>query len=167
MLFTSVSPWAIDLTVDELEPTEEKEHAVSLTSGWGDSLAGTTLTHDGLDWTVGPHRGVGEWVHTEIAGLADGLEDIDVAIAPDQTVKACGYNANNGTLEVFTLSSSGTTTREVVDSSGNVGKGCAIVIDYRGFVRIAYLDVDASALKIVRENPLLKPLFLEAAGESK
>ncbi len=77
MLFTSISPWAIDLAVDELEPTEEKEHAVSLTSGWGDSLAGTTLTHDGLDWTVGPHRGVGEWVHTEIAGLADGLEDIE------------------------------------------------------------------------------------------
>ncbi|MEE2812073.1 MAG: hypothetical protein VX320_02530 [Candidatus Thermoplasmatota archaeon] len=152
MLFTSISPWAIDLTVDELEPTEEKEHAVTLTSGWGDSLAGTTLTNDGLDWEVLPQRGVDDWIHTELAGLADGLEDIDVAIAPDQTVKACGYNANNGTLEVFTLSSSGSTTREVVDSSGNVGKGCAIVIDYRGFVRIAYLDVDASALKIVREN---------------
>ena len=122
MLFTSISPWAIDLTVDELEPTEEEEYAVSLTNGWGDSLAGTTLTNDGLDWEVLPQRGVDDWIHTELAGLADGLEDIDVAVAPDQTVKACGYNANNGTLEVFTLSSSGSTTREVVDSSGNVGR---------------------------------------------
>ncbi len=152
MLFMSISPLATELTSEELEPIEEKEHSISLNSGWGESLAGEDLHHEGLTWTVLPERGVDDWIHTEIAGLADGLEDIDVAIGPDQTVKACGYNANNGTLEFFTLSSSGSTTREVIDTSGNVGKNCSIVIDYRGFARIAYLDVDASALKIVREN---------------
>ena len=50
------------------------------------------------------------------------------------------------------MDTDGVTTRAIVDSDGDVGQGCSIIIDYRGFARVAYLDVDESSLKVVREN---------------
>ena len=130
----------------------ETRDSIALTNGWGESLAGTTLTHAGLDWTVRPERGLDDWVKTSIENLSLSFEDIDVAIGPDQMVKACAYNVSGGDLEMFTFAADGSTTHVVVDSDGDVGRGCSIYVDYRGFARIAYLDVDASSLKVVREN---------------
>ena len=48
MLFMSISPLATELTSEELEPIEEKEHSISLNSGWGESLAGEDLLDPSL-----------------------------------------------------------------------------------------------------------------------
>ena len=93
-----------------------------------------------------------DWAQTAIANFSDSVEDLDVAIGPDQVVKACGYNAVTNDLEGYTLSPDGTTSRTTVDSNGDVGQGCSIIVDYRGFARVAYLDVDASSLKVARES---------------
>ena len=135
-----------------LLPEQTTSESVDLTEGWGESWSGSTVTLEGTDWEVLETRGLGDWQTTLLEGMSDDIEDLDVAISPDQTIKACGYNATDESLEVYTLSPDGATTRVTVDSDGNVGRGCSIIIDYRGFARIAYLDVDESALKVVREN---------------
>ena len=123
-----------------------------MTDGWGESLAYDEIQYDGIDWEVMATRGVNTWVESAISNFSDSVEDLDVAIGPDQVVKACGYNVDTQDLEVYTLSPDGTTTRTTVDSTGDIGRGCSIVVDYRGFARVAYLDVDASALKVARES---------------
>ena len=135
-----------------LEESEDSMESYEATDGWGESLGWGEIEHEGIDWDVLPFRGVSDWAQTAIANFSDSVEDLDVAIGPDQVVKACGYNAANQDLEVYTLSPDGTTTRTTVDSSGDVGQGCSIIVDYRGFARVAYLDVDASALKVARES---------------
>jgi len=138
--------------ISSLEDSTMNLESYEATNGWGESLAYDDIQFDGIDWEVMPTRGVSDWVQSEISNLFDSVEDLDVAIGPDQIVKACGYNVDTQDLEVYTLSPDGTTTRTTVDSTGNVGRGCSIIIDYRGFARVAYLDVDASSLKVVREN---------------
>jgi hypothetical protein len=134
--------------VDEVEVQD----SITQTDGWGEDDPWRSYDDQGITWNGLAQRGADDWVRSSVADFADSVEDLDVAISPDQTVKACGYNATSGDLEMFTLSTDGVTTRATVDSVGDVGRGCSIVVDYRGFARIAYLDVDASSLKVVREN---------------
>ena len=129
-----------------------REESYDQTEGWGEDAAGGTIVDGGLDWTLMGHRGVDDWVRASLADFSDAVEDLDVAIAPDQSARACGYNTTTGDLEVYTLSADGETSRVTVDSAGDVGRGCSIMVDYRGFARIAYLDVTAASLKVVREN---------------
>ena len=152
MVFASISPLIMNKSELPLDDATNSENSTSLSNGWGEALAGTTLTNEGIDWELLPERGIDEWVEASLDQFSESVEDIDVAIGPNQDIKACGYNADSQDLEVFTMSPDGTTTRVTVDSQGDVGRGCSIVIDYRGFARIVYLDVDASSLKIVREN---------------
>nr|MCS5535086.1 hypothetical protein [Candidatus Poseidoniales archaeon] len=138
--------------IPALEESTDPMESYEATDGWGESLGWGEIEHEGIDWSVLPFRGVSDWVESAIANFSDPVDDLDVAIGPDQVVKACGYNAATQDLEVYTLSPDGTTSRATVDSDGNVGRGCSIIVDYRGFARVAYLDVDASSLKVVREN---------------
>ena len=138
--------------IPALEESTDSMESYEATDGWGESLGWDEIEYEGSDWSVLPFRGVSDWVQSAIANFSDSVEDLDVAIGPDQVVKACGYNAANQDLEVYTLSPDGTTTRTTVDSSGDVGQGCSIIVDYRGFARVAYLDADASALKVARES---------------
>ena len=138
--------------IPALEDSTTKLESYEATDGWGESLAYDEIQHDGIDWEVLPTRGVSDWVQSSISNFSDSVEDLDIAIGPDQVVKACGYNVDTQDLEVYTLSPDGTTSRVTVDSNGDVGRGCSIIVDYRGFARVAYLDVDASSLKVVREN---------------
>ena len=138
--------------VPALEESTPKLESYEATDGWGESLGWDDIEYEGFDWSVLPFRGVSDWKENGIANFSDSVEDLDVAIGPDQVVKACGYNADTQDLEVYTLMPDGTTSRATVDSTGDVGRGCSIIVDYRGFSRVAYLDTDASALKVVREN---------------
>ena len=138
--------------IPALEDSTTKLESYEATDGWGESLAYDEIQHHGIDWEVLPTRGVSDWVQSSISNFSDSVEDLDIAIGPDQVVKACGYNVDTQDLEVYTLSPDGTTSRVTVDSNGDVGRGCSIIVDYRGFARVAYLDVDASSLKVVREN---------------
>ena len=138
--------------IPALEESSSKLESYEATNGWGESLAYEVIEYDGIDWEVMPTRGVNSWIGNAISSFSDSVDDLDIAIGPDQVVKACGYNADTQDLEVYTLSPDGTTTRTTVDSSGDVGRGCSIIVDYRGFARVAYLDVDASTLKVARES---------------
>ena len=138
--------------VPALEESTSKLESYEATDGWGESLAYDEIEVDGIDWGVLPYRGVSDWMNSPIANFSDSIVDLDVAIGPDQVVKACGYNTDTQDLEVYTLTPDGTTSRDTVDSDGDVGRGCSIIIDYRGFPRIAYLDADASSLKVARES---------------
>ena len=138
--------------IPALEESTVPMESYEATDGWGESLGWGEIEHEGIDWDVLPFRGVSDWAQTAIANFSDSVEDLDVAIGPDQVVKACGYNAVTDDLEVYTFSPDGTTSRTTVDSSGDVGQGCSIIVDYRGFARVAYLDVDASSLKVARES---------------
>ncbi len=138
--------------IPALEESSSKLESYEATNGWGESLAYEVIEYDGIDWEVMPTRGVNTWIGNAISNFSDSVDDLDIAIGPDQVVKACGYNADTQDLEVYTLSPDGTTTRTTVDSSGDVGRGCSIIVDYRGFARVAYLDVDASTLKVARES---------------
>ncbi|MDP6900003.1 MAG: hypothetical protein QGF94_04120, partial [Candidatus Thalassarchaeaceae archaeon] len=149
-LLMVIAPMTAMMTA--LDDTSPRQESYTATDGWGESLAYDNINQEGLSWSVLPFRGVSDWAQSEVANFSDSVEEVDVAIGPDQVIKACGYNADTQSLDVFTLSPDGTTTQTTVDSTGNVGRGCSIIIDYRGFARVAYLDVDASSLKIVREN---------------
>ena len=135
-----------------LEESTPKLESYEATDGWGESLAYDEIQYDGIDWEVMPTRGVNNWVQSAISNFSDSVEELDVAIGPDQVVKACGYNTATHDLEVYTMLPDGTASRAIVDSAGDVGRGCSIIVDYRGFSRVAYLDSDASSLKVVREN---------------
>ena len=123
--------------IPALEESTDSMGSYEATDGWGESRGGGEIEHEGIDWDVLPFRGVSDWAQTAIANFSDSVEDLDVAIGPDQVVKACGYNAVTNDLEVYTLSPDGTTSRTTVDSSGDVGQGCSIIVDYRGFARVA------------------------------
>ena len=138
--------------IPALEESTSKLESYEATDGWGESLAYDEIEYDGIDWEVMPTRGVNTWIENTISNFSDSVDDLDIAIGPDQVVKACGYNSDTQDLEVYTLSPDGTTSRTTVDSNGDVGRGCSIIIDYRGFARVAYLDVDESALKVARES---------------
>ena len=138
--------------IPALEESTVPMASYEATDGWGESLGWDDIEYEGLDWSVLPFRGVSDWKENGISNFSDSVEDLDVAIGPDQVVKACGYNADTQDLEVYTLMPDGTTSRATVDSDGDVGRGCSIIVDYRGFARVAYLDVDASTLKVARES---------------
>ena len=138
--------------IPALQESTDSMESYEATDGWGESLGWGEFEYEGYDWSVLPFRGVSDWVESTIANFSDPVDELDVAIGPDQVVKACGYNTTTQDLEVYTLSPDGTTSRTTVDSDGDVGRGCSIIVDYRGFARVAYLDSDASSLKVARES---------------
>ena len=81
--------------IPALEDSTTKLESYEATDGWGESLAYDEIQHDGIDWEVMPTRGVSDWVQGTISNFSDSVEDLDIAIGPDQVVKACGYNVDN------------------------------------------------------------------------
>ena len=102
--------------IPALEESTPKLESYEATNGWGESLAYEVIEYDGIDWEVMPTRGVNTWIGNAISNFSDSVDDLDVAIGPDQVVKACGYNTDTQDLEVYTLTPDGTTSRDTVDS---------------------------------------------------
>ena len=74
--------------IPALEESEDSMESYEATDGWGESLGWGEIEHEGIDWDVLPFRGVSDWAQTAIANFSDSVEDLDVAIGPDQVVKA-------------------------------------------------------------------------------
>ncbi|MBJ03695.1 MAG: hypothetical protein CMB65_03240, partial [Euryarchaeota archaeon] len=138
---------------EEIDSEQYTDGFSGPSTGWGESVAGSVFIDGGADWEITSTRGVDDWMEYWVSN--DTIEHFDVAIGPDGTAKACGHNTANGSLEFFTLSPDGETSREAIDGhwpEENVGSKCSIIIDYRGLARIAYLDSGENSLKIARQN---------------
>ncbi len=138
---------------EEIETEHYTDNFSGPTSGWGESATGSVFIDGDADWEITSTRGVDDWMEYLVSN--DTIEHFDVAIGPDGTAKACGYNTDNGSLEFFTLSPNGETSRETIDghdSNSDLGRECSIIIDYRGLARIAYLVGGENSLKIARQN---------------
>ena len=65
-------------------------------------------------------------------------------------IHACVYNGTTGSLEYIHVNQTGVVQWKIVDDgNGNdVGSECSIDLDSQNRARIAYLDSDASSLKL-------------------
>ena len=84
--------------IPALEESSSKLESYEATNGWGESLAYEVIEYDGIDWDVMPTRGVNTWIGNAISSFSDSVDDLDIAIGPDQVVKTCGYNADTQDL---------------------------------------------------------------------
>ena len=70
--------------IPALEESSSKLESYEATNGWGESLAYEVIEYDGIDWEVMPTRGVNTWIGNAISSFSDSVDDLDVAIGPDQ-----------------------------------------------------------------------------------
>lgn len=158
MLLASLTPLALtplaatDLVEIELKSEPDSDYSTSITSGWGEQLAGTSIDWRGDSWTTRAERGSGLVLDDTQNGTGP-LLDIDLVTDDSGRVLGCAYNLTSQSLEFHSKELDGTTTKQAIDGGNtvNVGRGCSVAIDHNNRARIAYLDLDAQSVKIARE----------------
>jgi len=156
MLFAALAPLALasltsqDVAEIELKNEHPSEFSISITSGWGEQLAGTAIDWRGDSWSTRAERGSGLLIDDSLSGTGP-LQDIDLVTDDSGRVLGCAYNSTSQSLEFHSKELDGTLSVVEVDNSANVGRGCSVAVDHNNRVRIAYLDVDSQSVKIARE----------------
>ena len=125
---------------------------------WGESLAGSDITHMSEDWNVLATRNLSSIVETQISPVLSELDDytgLDLVIDHFDSIHACVHNDTAGSLEYIHVNQTGVVQWTIVDDgNGNdVGAECDIKLDSQNRARIAYLDSDTSSLKFAFDAP--------------
>ncbi len=125
---------------------------------WGESLAGSDITHMSEDWNVLATRNLSSMVELQISSTLSDSDDysgIDMIIDHFDAIHACVHNGTTGSLEYIHLNQTGAVQWTIVDdgNGNNVGSECSIDLDSQNRARIAYLDSDTSSLKFAFDAP--------------
>ena len=125
---------------------------------WGESFAGSDITHMSEDWNVLTTRNLSSIVETQISPILSDSDDysgLDLIIDHFDEIHACVYNGTSGNLEYIHINQTGVVQWTIVDDgNGNdVGKECDIELDAQNRARIAYIDSDTSSLKFAFDAP--------------
>ena len=125
---------------------------------WGESLAGSDITHMSEDWNVLATRNLSSMIELQISSSLSDSDDysgIDMIIDHFDAIHACVYNGTTGSLEYIHVNQTGVVQWKIVDDgNGNdVGSECSIDLDSQNRARIAYLDSDTSSLKFAFDAP--------------
>ena len=112
------------------------------TNEWGESLAGSDITHMSEDWNVLETRDLTTLVWTTISSDAYDYSGIDLVIDHFDAIHACVHNGSTGSLEYIYINQTGVVQWTTVDDgNGNdVGLECDIELDAQNRARIAYMD---------------------------
>ena len=113
---------------------------------WGESLAGSDITHMSEDWNVLATRNLSSMVELQISSTLSDSDDysgIDMIIDHFDAIHACVHNGTTGSLEYIHLNQTGAVQWTIVDdgNGNNVGSECSIDLDSQNRARIAYLDL--------------------------
>ena len=125
---------------------------------WGESLAGSDISHMSEEWNVLATRNLSSIVETQISPILSDLDDysgIDLIVDRFDAIHACVHNGTSGSLEYIHVNQTGIVQWTIVDDgNGNdVGSECTIDLDSQNRARIAYLDSDTSSLKFAFDAP--------------
>ena len=127
------------------------------TNEWGESLAGSDITHMSEDWNVLETRDLTTLggLSTRISSNAYDYSGIDLVIDHFDAIHACAHNGSAGSLEYIYINQTGAVQWTTVDDgNGNdVGLECDIELDAQNRARIAYMDSDTSSLKFAFDAP--------------
>ena len=136
------------LTEDEVV---HNTSSVPFSNGSGHDLAGTTLTLDGVDWTVRQESNFDLW---NSYPLLESSDSKDLLVLPNGEVLACSLNAGQTSLIILHLND--TISEMEIDSSSvatTFEQSCSIAVNDLGRIHVAYtMDNNLKVARLAVEN---------------
>ena len=134
----SIAPFVPSTTTILEGNNESNVSSISLTNGSGHELAGTTLTIDGVEWTVREEADLDHWSTEEVYPNANG----PLSIILDESGAGHSCSINGSTVIYHLIHLNGTIESDEIETftNGNSSISCDVFLNKKGMVHVAYTE---------------------------